>query len=322
MGRGGVPGSGVFGSGRPGAFGPSPTPRPGGSIGPGGPGGISRPGGAGGAARPGNVPGAGGLGSLARSGAFSGNSPTAAVNQQALANQGNLVRNNYNFNGAFSGDWWGRHSGAWRAAGWATAAAAYSYPTSDGSYGYCGYTNYPASYDYGSNVVYERQYVYVNGEAVATQDQYAQQAKTIADTGKRAQAGGDEDWLPLGVFAMTQGGQVDGNDLFQLAVNKSGIIRGNYYTAISDNTVPVYGSVDAKTQRAAWTVGDRKEPVFEAGFANLTKSETTMLVHWSKDRAQQWNLVRIEQPSETNSRPSRPDDSGVRASGALPERSR
>ena len=33
---------------------------------------------------------------------------------------------------------------------------------------------------------------------------------------------------------MTQGGQVHGNDLFQLAVNKAGVIRGNYYNAVSD----------------------------------------------------------------------------------------
>jgi hypothetical protein len=58
------------------------------------------------------------------------------------------------------------------------------------------------------------------------------------------------------------------------------VIRGNYYSALSDTTLPVYGSVDKETQRAAWTVGDRKEPIFEAGFANLTKSETTMLVHF------------------------------------------
>jgi hypothetical protein len=49
---------------------------------------------------------------------------------------------------------------------------------------------------------------------------------------------------------------------------------------------------------AAWTVGDRKQPIFEAGFANLTKSETTMLVHFGKDRTQQWTLVRINQSAE------------------------
>jgi hypothetical protein len=242
------------------------------------------------------------------------------VNQQALAQQANLVRNNYNFYGAFNGDWWGGHAGAWRAAGWATAAAAYGYAGSSGSYGYCGYTDYPVYYDYGSNVVYDREHVYVNGDAVTTQDQYAQQATTIADTGKRAQASAEGDWLPLGVFAMTQGGQVDGNDLFQLAVNKSGVIRGNYYNAISDATVPVYGSVDGKTQRAAWSVGDRKEPVFEAGFANLTRSETTMLVHWGKERTQQWTLVRIEQPGEKNSIPGGLDPSDLRPSSRPGER--
>ena len=154
----------------------------------------------------------------------------------------------------------------------------------------------PVYYDYGSNVVYEGDSVYVNGDAVGTQEQYAQQATTIADTGKQAQATEEEEWLALGVFAMIQGEQVNGNDLFQLAVNKSGVIRGNYYNALSDTTLPVYGSVDKKTQRAAWTVGDRKEPVFEAGIANLTKSETTMLVHFGKDRTQQWTWFGSSSP--------------------------
>jgi ketosteroid isomerase-like protein len=79
---------------------------------------------------------------------------------------------------------------------------------------------------------------------------------------------------------------------------REGIIRGNYYNALGDTTVQVYGSVDKKSQRAAWTVGDKKEPIYEAGFANLTKSETTMMVHFGKDKSQQWRLVRIEEPAE------------------------
>src|SRR5205085_8694755 len=114
-----------------------------------------------------------------------------------------------------------------------------------------------------------------NGDAVATPEQYAQQAVTIADTGKQAPAAKEEEWLALGVFAMVQGEQVNGNDLFQLAVNKSGTIRGNYYNALADTTLPVYGSVDKKTQRAAWRIGDRKDTTYEVGFANLTKAETT-----------------------------------------------
>ena len=271
-------------------------------------------GGGGGFGRPGSpsnasgirssLPGLGGLSALERPGGVAGNSPTVPVNPQALANQANLVRNNFNinnrFNNCFNGDWWGRQSGAWYAAGWAAAgagAAAYSYPSWAASYGYTGYGySEPTYYDYGSNVVYEREYVYVNGDAVATQEEYGQQAASIADAGKQARASQSDEWLALGVFSVVQGEQANGNDLFQLAVNKSGVIRGNYYNALSETTLPVTGSVDKKTQRAAWTIGSRKEPVFEAGYANLTKSETSMLVHFGAERTQQWTLVRMEEP--------------------------
>jgi hypothetical protein len=56
--------------------------------------------------------------------------------------------------------------------------------------------------------------------------------------------------------------------------------------------------VDKKTQRAAWTIGDRKDTTYEVGFANLTKPETTMMVHFGKGGSQQWTLVRIEAPPE------------------------
>jgi hypothetical protein len=54
--------------------------------------------------------------------------------------------------------------------------------------------------------------------------------------------------------------------------------------------------VDRKTQRAAWVVGDRKDTVYETGIGNLTQPETTMLVHFGKDRTQQWTLVRLDPP--------------------------
>ena len=69
---------------------------------------------------------------------------------------------------------------------------------------------------------------------------------------------------------------------------------------MTDTSETVYGSVDKKTQRAAWTVGDKKTPVYEAGVANLTKDETTMMVHFGKDRSQQFTLVRIEQEEKSD----------------------
>ena len=222
------------------------------------------------------------------------------MNRQALVNQGTAVRGNFGHYNCFNDNWWPQYPNAWRAAAWTGlgAAAIWRGAAWGNCYAFCGYPAEPVYYDYGSNVVYEGDTVYVNGDSVGTQQQYAEQAIAFADTGKQAQVSKDEEWLPLGVYAMTQGEQSDSNDLFQLAVNKEGIIRGNFYNVLSDTTVPVYGSVDKKTQRAAWTVGDKKEPIYEAGFANLTKEETPMMVHFGKDRSQQWTLVRMDPPPE------------------------
>ena len=137
-----------------------------------------------------------------------------------------------------------------------------------------------------------------DGEPAYTAEEYANQAIAIAEQGEQAQPSEKEDWISFGVFGMVKGEETEANQIFQLAINKDGILRGNYYDALSDTTLPVHGSVDKKSQRAAWTVGDRKETVYETGVGNLTEDESTMLVHFGKDRTQQWTLIRLEQPEE------------------------
>ncbi len=100
-----------------------------------------------------------------------------------------------------------------------------------------------------------------------------QQATTLADQGQTADAPDSGEWQPLGVFSLVQGDETTSNNLFQLAVNKQDIIRGNYYDGLMDTTTPVYGSVDKKNQRAAWTIGKKNDRVFETGIYNLTKPE-------------------------------------------------
>jgi hypothetical protein len=55
--------------------------------------------------------------------------------------------------------------------------------------------------------------------------------------------------------------------------------------------------VDKKTQRAAWIIGDKKDTVYETGVGNLSQPEAPMLVHFGKDRTQQWLLVHMKQPN-------------------------
>jgi hypothetical protein len=212
----------------------------------------------------------------------------------ALRTQGAYVRSGFRYYNAFTPAWYGRYPGAWRAARWA-AATAWVPATWAAVSSYCSYPETPAYYDYGTNVVYQEDTVSIDGEPAGTAEQYAQQATELSNAG-RATPPENEEWQPLGVFALVRGEEQTSDKIFQLAVNKDGVIRGNYYDAIADNTLPVSGSVDKRTQRAAWSVGEKHEVVFEAGIANLTRDETPILVHYGTNDTQQLTLVRVEQP--------------------------
>jgi hypothetical protein len=221
---------------------------------------------------------------------------TYYVSGVALRTQGTSVRSGFRYYNAFTPTWYGRYPGAWRATRW-VAASAWVPATWAVVSGYCSYPATPVYYDYGTNVVYQGDTVYFDGEPAATAQQYAQQATEFSNAGRAAKPPEDEEWQPLGVFALVRGEEQTSDKIFQLAVNKKGVIRGNYYDAFADNTLPVYGSVDKETQRAAWSVGEKQDVVFEAGVANLTRDGSPILVHYGKDNTQQFTLVRVEQPA-------------------------
>jgi hypothetical protein len=76
------------------------------------------------------------------------------------------------------------------------------------------------------------------------------------------------------------------------------VLRGTYYDAVSDTTQNVTGQVDKKTQRAAWTIGDKKTPVYEAGLSNLLQRQTTILMHRDGGQVEQMLLVRVDDPKQ------------------------
>ena len=207
----------------------------------------------------------------------------------AISNQGYAVRTNFR-NFAQENPLLTALAGpTWRPITWGVRLAGFA--------GYSAYAAEPLYYNYGESVVYEGDTVYMNGEEAGTVEQYTQQAATIADTGVAAKPDPKMgEWQSLGVFAMVAEGETKSTNLFQLAVNKEGMIAGEYYNALTDETLPVFGSVGEKSQVAAWRVADKKFPVYEAGIANLTKEETTMIVHYSKEKYQQFTLVRLQKP--------------------------
>jgi hypothetical protein len=92
--------------------------------------------------------------------------------------------------------------------------------------------------------------------------------------------------------------------ILQLAVNGKGTIGGNYTNALTNTVLTIKGSVDKKTQRAAWTIGDNKTTVYEAGLYNLTQKQATCLIHTGPDSTQQWLLVRLPPPSDSKTGPA------------------
>jgi uncharacterized protein (TIGR03000 family) len=224
----------------------------------------------------------------------------------------NDVRAGFLHYNCFTPAWCTAHPLAWSAAGWGVATAWNAAAWASLAL-FCGISSPPTDYDYGNTVVYQNNNVMVNGDDVGTTQQYSEQAANLAKEGQQANPPAQDRWESLGVFALVQGDDKTSNMIFQLAVNTGGVIRGNYYDAIMGTTTAVYGEVDKKTQRACWTIGDKKEPVFDCGFYNLTKPETPVLAHFGKDKTEQWLLVRMnEKDSQQSSSTGGQSASGAR----------
>ena len=96
------------------------------------------------------------------------------------------------------------------------------------------------------------------------------------------------------MFALTKSDKTKTDVTIQLAVNKQGVIRGNYTDTATNKNQVIQGSVDKQTQRVAFTVGDNTTNVVETGLYNLTKDEAPCLIHFGKDKSEQWLLVRLQ----------------------------
>jgi hypothetical protein len=156
-------------------------------------------------------------------------------------------------------------------------------------------------YNYGDNCYYEGDTVYYEGQPVATADEFAAQAQTIATNIPQVEPDA-VDWMPLGIFALTQGNQASGPEptiFMQLAISKEGIIAGTLQNTATGNATEVEGTIDEKSQRAAWGVVGKDWPIMETGIFNLTDDDATALLHFEDGQTQQWLMVRLEEPQKT-----------------------
>jgi hypothetical protein len=225
-------------------------------------------------------------------------------------NRATEINNNIqnNFDGNFDDSWWGNcgwyRGGYWGGNPWwwwgaATVATAGTFLAIDA---YNDATYQPPVYDYGVNVVYQGDGVYVDGKRTASAKEYNEQAIALADQPASQppapappEQGKQAEWLPLGVWALAQEEKGDAYMFFQISIDKEGVVSGAYQNVLSGEKAPVSGQVDKKTQRVAWRMGTGNT-VIETGLQNLTQDVASCLVHFTPDSTQTWLLIRQKQP--------------------------
>ncbi len=161
----------------------------------------------------------------------------------------------------------------------------------------------PVYYTYGTGgtVYYENNTVYVNGEQYGSAEQYYNEASELATVSD--EHAGDQEWMSLGVFALTAEGVNASSMYLQLALSKNGVIAGTFYNESTGATHAVEGMVDEQTQRAAWKAvdGTNANVIMETGLYNLTQDQAPALVHFGPEQVQNVLLVRLDETEQPES---------------------
>lgn len=157
----------------------------------------------------------------------------------------------------------------------------------------------PVFYDYGSggNVIFQDDVVYIGGQRVATAEEFAMSAMDLATVPppQSDEQAAVAEWLPLGTFAVSSHEKdVEPSHVIQLAVSQEGIVSGTLYNIDTEQSQAVQGQVDKDTQRVALRIGESDNVVAETGLYNLTQEEAPVLIHFGKERTENYLLVRLE----------------------------
>jgi hypothetical protein len=191
--------------------------------------------------------------------------------------------------------WW------WSSASWSSVADFVSVPTD------------PVYVDYGANVVYEGDTVYVDNQALPA-EQYDKPIVEAATDVKQpppplppSDPNQPTEWMPLGVFALAPEETGDPIMFFQISINGEGTISGAFQSTITNDTRPIAGKVEKNSQRAAWRIGDNTETIFETTLGNLTQDVSPIAVHFGNSRTQTWLLVRMPEPAPAGQQQKLPE---------------
>lgn len=217
-----------------------------------------------------------------------------------LAGRGLAIRRGFRGHGLFTPTWFGSHRSAWHpAVGWpgawqsARAASILNWYAWEGD---------PIFYDMGATQTQQRatrKFDWGSLDIVSVANEY-KAAKELASRGS-IEPKADSQWFPLGVFALVRENEDEAQMIFQIAMNKNGMVRGNYHNSFSNSDHVIHGAVDSKTQKIAWMIGDNDTNVISTGVFNLTQEESFAQIFFGPEKMNRWMLVRLEETQEEDS---------------------
>lgn len=184
----------------------------------------------------------------------------------------------------------------WGAASWAAASS------------WLGNTSGYPNYYYPSGEYYAVTDANVNETPAYTYTEQQQQSYSLppsetaisAPTSQTstALAGGSDEWLPLGVFALGSSLENAGssNRFVQLAMNREGHIDGAGYNATTDNLQNITGIIDKDSQQVTLLLANNIDsPIATTGLYNLTTGDTPLQLRFHDGSEQSWYLLRLEE---------------------------
>jgi hypothetical protein len=172
----------------------------------------------------------------------------------------------------------------------------------------------PIVYDPGTTASYEGDTYYQDGVAQSSAAEASRYASELASPPVNeypvptpVAEGQAQDWLPMGVWALTQQEQGDANMFMQISIDKNGLLAGAYKNVMTGDEQPIVGRLDMRTQRVAWHVGNATQTVYETGLSGFENDVLSVFVHFGDVETQTWLLVRLPSPEMPPSTVKLPD---------------
>jgi hypothetical protein len=130
---------------------------------------------------------------------------------------------------------------------------------------------------------------------IDSKEQFIAEAVRLANT-PRPLSRDQSNWKSLGMFALSYDNESSDmpKEFISLAISREGAVSGAYFNQVDNEMLEIQGAVDKDSQRVAWKFVGKDWPIMESGIYNLTKEDSTLLVHTGRNSTETRVIVRLK----------------------------